>query len=226
MISRVPPSALSDLRSALRLSGPARPLVGVHERGAARAAARGRRAAPHQSAAPPGLGRPRGPRRADPAPAGKAADAPPGHPRHHSSVAPPPGHPEVDLPEPERPAAGRRRNRSAHRAARHREQRLGVPADPRRAAQARSPGWRIHDPPGSQGAEDPPSAEAAHRHDLAAVPADPGIDDARHRLLPRGLRSIAPAPVLLVRPGGRQPLRPHPGDHREPGRVVDCPADP
>jgi hypothetical protein len=109
MISRVPPSALSDLRSALRLAGPTRPLAGVHERRAARAAARGHRAAPHQSAAPPGLGRPRGPSRADPAPAGKAADVPPAHPRHGSSVAPPPGHPEVDLPEPERPVRPIRR---------------------------------------------------------------------------------------------------------------------
>ena len=80
MISRVPSPALPDLRPALRLAGPARSLAGLQGRRAAGAAARGRRAAPHQSAAPAGLGRPRGPRRADPAPAGKAADAPAGHP--------------------------------------------------------------------------------------------------------------------------------------------------
>ena len=40
--------------------------------------------------------------------------------------------------------------------------RLGVPADPGRVAQARSPGRRVHDPPDPQGVEDPPSAEAAH----------------------------------------------------------------
>ena len=156
MIIRVPPPALPHLRPALRLAGPARPVIGLQGRGAARAAARGRRAAPHQSAAPAGLGRPRGPRRADPAPAGKAADAPAGHPRHRPAVAPPPGHPEVDLPEPDRTAAGQRRDHRAHRAARHREPRLGIQEDPRRAAQARPPGQRIHDPPGPQGPEDPP----------------------------------------------------------------------
>ena len=65
MIARVPPSALSDLHLGLRLAGPARPLIGVEKRGTPGAAARGRRAAPRRSAAPAGLGRPRGPRRAD-----------------------------------------------------------------------------------------------------------------------------------------------------------------
>ena len=41
-----------------------------------------------------------------------------------------PGHPEVDLPEPDWTAAGQRRDRRADRAARHREPRLGVPAVP------------------------------------------------------------------------------------------------
>jgi hypothetical protein len=36
---------------------------------------------------PAGLGRPSGPRRPDPAPAGKAAGAPAGHPRHRPAVA-------------------------------------------------------------------------------------------------------------------------------------------
>jgi putative transposase len=51
MISRVPPPALSDLHPAVRLAGPARPLIGVAERRTAGAAARGRRAAPHQASA-------------------------------------------------------------------------------------------------------------------------------------------------------------------------------
>ena len=46
MIARVLPSALSHLHPGLRLAGPARPLIGVEKRGAAGAAARGRRAAP------------------------------------------------------------------------------------------------------------------------------------------------------------------------------------
>src|SRR5580704_3132315 len=74
MIIRVLAPALPHLRTGLRLAGPARPVIGLQERRTARAAARGRRAAPHQSHAPAQLGRPRGPRRAHPAPASKAAD--------------------------------------------------------------------------------------------------------------------------------------------------------
>src|SRR6516225_236559 len=46
MIIRVPAPALSHLRPALRLAGPTRPVIGLQECRAARAAARGRRAAP------------------------------------------------------------------------------------------------------------------------------------------------------------------------------------
>jgi transposase len=45
-------------------------------------------------------------------------------------------------------------------------------------------------------------------------------------LLSRGLRSDAPAPVLPVRHGGRQPVRAHRRGDREPGRAVVHPADP
>src|SRR5689334_1827689 len=159
MITRVPAPALPHLRPALHLAGPARLVTGPQERRAARAAARGRRTAPHPAAAPARLGRPRIPRRTDPAPAGTGASAPADHPRYRPALAPPPGHPPVDLPQPDRTAARQRRDRRAHRAARHREQRLGIPADTGRAAQARPPGRRIHDPPGPQGAEDPPAPE-------------------------------------------------------------------
>ena len=50
MIARVPPSALSDLHTGLRLAGLARPLARLQERRAARTA-RGRSAAPRHSAA-------------------------------------------------------------------------------------------------------------------------------------------------------------------------------
>ena len=143
MISRVPPSALPDLHPALQLACPARPLARLRLRLAARAAARGRRAAPHPHPAPAGLGRPRGAGRADPAPASRAATTPADHPRHCAAVAPPPGRPEVDLPAPDRTAAGQRRDHRADRAARHRKRLVGVPADPGRAAQVRSPGQRI-----------------------------------------------------------------------------------
>ncbi|HEY3033863.1 MAG TPA: hypothetical protein VGJ54_04295 [Streptosporangiaceae bacterium] len=39
--------------------------------------------------------------------------------------------PQVDLPEPHGPAAGQRRDHRPDRAARHRQPRLGIPADPR-----------------------------------------------------------------------------------------------
>ena len=92
MIICVPSPALPRLLPALRLAGPARPVIISKGRRVARAAARDRRAAPDPSAAPARLGRPRNPRRADPAPASKAADTPAGHPRHRPAVAPPPGH--------------------------------------------------------------------------------------------------------------------------------------
>jgi hypothetical protein len=131
MISRVYPPALPDLRPALRLAGPARSLDGVQERGAARAAARGRRAAPQQTAATAGLGRPRGPRLANSDSAQMAAGAQAGHARHRPSLAPPPGQPEMDLSEPDGTAPRQRRDHRADRAARHRERLVGVPADPR-----------------------------------------------------------------------------------------------
>ena len=87
MIIRVPAPALSHLRPGLRLAGPARPVIRFQERRTARAAARGRRAAPRQSPAPARLGRPRRPRCAHPAPAGKAAEAPAGYPWHRRLIA-------------------------------------------------------------------------------------------------------------------------------------------
>jgi len=67
--------------------------------------------------------------------------------------------------------------------------------------------------------EDPSGAETAHRHDVAAVPAYASRDDARHRLLSRGLRGVPSALVLLLRDRGRQRLRPYPRRHHEPGRA-------
>src|SRR5438876_8220246 len=98
MIIRVLAPALPHLRPALRLADPGRPVISLQGRRAARATTRGRRAVPQPSAAPARLGRPRGPRRADPAPARAAASAPAGHPRHRPALAPPPGRPQVDLP--------------------------------------------------------------------------------------------------------------------------------
>src|SRR6266700_7486905 len=101
MVSRVSPFALPALRPALRLAGLARPVNGVQGHRVAGAAARGRRAAPHPFPAQAELGRPRCPRRADPAAAGQASDTPAGHSPHRPAVAPAPGHAEVDLPAPD-----------------------------------------------------------------------------------------------------------------------------
>ncbi len=157
MIGRVPPPVVSHPRSALRLACPAQPLAGFQRRRAAGAAARGRRSAPHQSPAPAGLGRAGRAGCTDPAPARKPAGAPAGHARHRPVMAPPPGQKQVDLPQPHRTTAGQRRDHRADRAPRHRKPRLGIPADPGRAPQARPPGRRVHDPPCPQSTEDPPA---------------------------------------------------------------------
>src|SRR5580692_9169270 len=67
----------------------------------------------------------------------------------------------------------------------------------------------------------PPAPKRRTGTTWAAVPARAGRDDACHRLLPRGLRRDAPAPVLLVRHRDRLPLRAHSRSHRAPGRALD-----
>ena len=67
----------------------------------------------------------------------------------------------------------------------------------------------------------PPGTATAHRHDLAEVPAHPGIDDARHRLLPRGLRGHLAPRLRLLRDRSRHPIPPRPGRDRAPGRSLD-----
>ena len=187
MIIRVLASALSHLRRALRLAGPARPVIGLKGRRAAHAAARGRRAAPHPSAAPARLGRPRRPRRADPAPADTTASTLARHPGTACS-----GTRRLVTRKWTYPNQTGRPSVSAEIAALI--ERLATEnngwgyQNPRRAAQARPPSRRVHDPPDPQGAEDSPGTGAALRHDVTAVPADPGIDDAR-----RGLPSTSTA---------------------------------
>src|SRR6266700_1926873 len=132
MVTRVSPSALSDLRPAWRLAGLAGPAGGVQGHRDPCVAARGCRAAP----------RPSRPRldwagRAVLAalirvPAPEPADAPAGHTWHRAPVAPPPGHQEMELSEPEGTPTGQRRDRCADRTARHRESQLGIPAYPGR----------------------------------------------------------------------------------------------
>jgi hypothetical protein len=174
---------------------------------------------------PARLGRPRGPHRADPAPATTAADTPAGYPGHRPALAQPPGNPQVDLSAPDGAAAGQRRDHRPDRTARHREQRLRIPANPRRTAQTRPPGQRVHHPPGPQDVEDPACTTTAQRHDVAEVPAHPGCDDARHGFLALDcavtlqrlycLSSWRSARVTCIS-----------RCHCQPGRTVDHPADP
>jgi hypothetical protein len=78
-------------------------------------ATKGRDTPQNQPQAPPRLVRPSRARRADPTPARGAARSPPGHPGHRPAVAPPPGHQEMDLPEPRRSPTHRRHDRRPDR---------------------------------------------------------------------------------------------------------------
>jgi hypothetical protein len=225
MTSRLAPSALPDLGPALRLAGPARPVNGVQGHRAAGAAARGHRAAPHQSPAPAGLGRPRGPGRADRSPAPKPADAPAGHPRHRAAVAPPPGQQEVGLSAPDTASASQPRSpRSSG-------------GSPPRTAAGDICGSRASCSSSATGSAHPRSAGSSRPCALgrrpAGAPARPGggfcprkPPPCSRRLLPPGLRDDAPTAVLLVCHRSRLTLRPHPRRHRPSGRAVDHSADP
>src|SRR4051794_16798709 len=103
---------------------------------------------------------------------------------------------------------------------------LGVHAAAGRAAQARPPRGRLDDPADSAASPHPTSAGAAHRHQLAAVPAHPGHQHARGRLLPRRLRAHAAAALRAVRARGRRPFPACPGCDGTSRWAVDHPAGP
>jgi hypothetical protein len=85
----------------------------------------------------------------------------------------------MDLPEPARSPTDQRPHRRAGRAHGDGEPELGIPQSAGRAAQTRPTGRRLDDPPNPQTAPNTTGACAAHRHELAAVPAYPSRQHAR-----------------------------------------------
>src|SRR6185312_4590131 len=150
----------------------------------------------------------------------------PGHPGHDPALASPPRPPKMDLPEPARTPTDRRRARRTGRADGDGESELGVPKDPGRAAQTRPPRRRLDDPADPQTPPHPTGTGTALRHHVAAIPAHPGHQHARGRLLPRRLRGHAAASLRANRARGRPPLPARPRRHRAPGRTVDHAAGP
>jgi putative transposase len=88
---------------------------------------------------------------------------------------------------------------------------LGIPEAPRRAAHTRPPRRHLDDPPDPQAPPDPTGTGPTHRHQLAAVPAHPGNQHARRRLLPHRLRGYATTALRPVRPRSLRPLPARPG---------------
>jgi hypothetical protein len=184
-----------------------------------RAAPRSRRAPPHQPTTTPGLGGPGRVRRPHPATAPNTASPSPGHPEHDPALAPPPRRPTMGLPPPDRTTTDRRRPRRPGSAHGPGEPALGIPADPGRAAHTRPPRRRLDDRTDPPAPPHPTSTFAAHRHQLAAVPAHPGHHHARGRLLPRRLRAHRATPLRPVRTRGRRPLPARPGRDRTSRRT-------
>jgi hypothetical protein len=147
-------------------------------------------------------------------------------PGHDPALAPPPGHQEVDLPEPLRSPTGQRHDRRPDRAAGPREPDLGLPAHPRRTTQTRASHRRLHDPQDPQAEADTAGAAASDRYDMATVPAGAGIEHAGRGLLPCRLRGHSETDLRVVRPGSPQPLRAHPRNDQPPDRILDRPAGP
>ena len=103
---------------------------------------------------------------------------------------------------------------------------LGLCPAPGRAVHARPPRPRLDDPSHPEAPPHPAGAGAAHRHQLASVPAHPGDQHARRGLLPRRLRAHAATALRAVRARGQRPLPTCPGRDRTSRRLLDYPAGP
>jgi hypothetical protein len=104
-------------------------------------------------------------------------EASPGHAGHDPALASPLGRQEVDLSPPSRASTCRGHGGLVDRADGPGESPLGIPENSGRVAQAWSPGGGVYDPPRSAAVADPSGAGPGHRHDLAAVPSHPDVDD-------------------------------------------------
>src|ERR1019366_6040403 len=157
-------------------------------------------------------GRPGGPGRAGPAAASRTARPPARHAGHVTDLAPPPDHPQVDIPEPARPPGDQPGDPRPGAATGAREPGPGVPPGARRAVPARSPDQR-----GDRAADlARPAAQtcpAERGHLLARVPARSGWRFTGLRFLPRG-HDLPQALVRTVRDGGGDPARARPGRDR------------
>jgi hypothetical protein len=172
---RVASTALPDLQPTTELADTAPPRLIVQAHRTPRPPPRGRRTSQNQPQTTPRLGRPSTARRPHPTPTRSAARASPGHPGHGPALAPPPGHQEVDLPEPLRSPTCRPGGHLAGRTDGPRERDLGLPAHPRRTSQAPS--------------EHPRSAESSsgggYRQQLSEQPTRPGAGSCEYKPPPR-----------------------------------------
>src|SRR6516225_1793959 len=167
------PSAVRDLGPGVGLAGPAGPQSGIQGRRDHGAAARGGGAPPPGGPGQAGLGRPRDPGGPG-SPAGTGiAGEPAGDAGNAAGWAPPSDCPQVDVPEPAGPPAGRPGDLRPGAAARRAESRVGVPPGARRTGPPR-PSCEPDDGPADSRLLRLPACPARSGYLLAEVPARPG----------------------------------------------------
>src|SRR6266511_3752003 len=219
------PTPVPELVSAPRLARTARPRADIRERRVARAATRGRGAAPTGRPTASYLARPGHPVGVEPTPLKGAPTPSPGHTRHPAALASSPDQSPLDAsPPPTRPAIDIPGAAAPDRADGSGQPDLGLSAHPRRTPPARLQGRAEHRVAAAQ-TRRRRSCTAPRGSDLAAVPGHAGPEPARVRLLPRR-HGAAQAPVRAVRDRGRQSAGPHSGGDSQHDRSVGHAAGP